>query len=112
MSDDFTFNDSLFSIIELAQGYYVQEAAAKGASFILVGTKETSRSCKVHAFPAMDLRLLKFECLQEQARPIVRKYGEEAGIHYTDLKPAIPDSQELWSIKCHAGVDDAHSRHG
>ncbi|CAE7461080.1 rps2 [Symbiodinium pilosum] len=68
----------IFDLVQTAANlnracYYVQEAAAKGASFILVGTKE-------------------------QARPIVRKYGEEAGIHYTDLKPAIPDSQELWFV--------------
>ena len=30
--------------------------------------------------------------LQEQARPIVRKYGEDAGIHFTDMKPCGCDS--------------------
>eukprot|EP00437_Effrenium_voratum_P053777 CAMPEP_0181534178 /NCGR_PEP_ID=MMETSP1110-20121109/73562_1 /TAXON_ID=174948 /ORGANISM="Symbiodinium sp., Strain CCMP421" /LENGTH=439 /DNA_ID=CAMNT_0023665431 /DNA_START=82 /DNA_END=1401 /DNA_ORIENTATION=+ len=56
----------IFDLVQTAANlnracYYCMEAAAKGASFILIGTKE-------------------------QARPIVAKYGEEAGIHYTDMK--------------------------
>jgi len=56
----------IFDLVQTAANlnracYYCMEAAAKGASFILIGTKE-------------------------QARPIVAKYSEEAGIHYTDMK--------------------------
>jgi len=56
----------IFDLVQTAANlnracYYVMEAAAKGATFILVGTKE-------------------------QARPIVAKYGAETGIFYADLK--------------------------
>ncbi|CAE7357368.1 rpsB [Symbiodinium natans] len=82
----FADNDGthIFDLVQTAANlnracYYVMEAAARGAKFILVGTKE-------------------------QARPIVRKYGQEAGIHYTDMKfvgglvsnfPTIRKSVEL-----------------
>ena len=55
------------------------EAAARGAKFILVGTKALFVS-RVRVMSARSVTP------QEQARPIVRKYGQEAGIHYTDMK--------------------------
>ena len=68
------------------------EAAAKGASFILIGTKARKLPQELQESKARDgsdfdtCSSSTPPALQEQARPIVAKHGEEAGIHYTDMK--------------------------
>eukprot|EP00913_Durusdinium_trenchii_P012207 g11466.t1 len=62
----------IFDLVQTAANlnracYYCMEAAAKGANFIFIGTKERSAGTR-------------------QAREQVKKYAEEAGVPYCDLR--------------------------